>query len=67
MPMVRRTLATMLLLVVAALALGAAPASADDAGDEAGFLALLAEDVVHDTNQGAREVGREPFRASCPG
>ena len=30
-------------------------------GDEAGFLALLAEDVVHDINQGGREVGREPF------
>ena len=41
MPTVRRTLATMLLLVVGTLALGAAPASADDAGDEAGFLARL--------------------------
>ncbi len=41
MPMVRRTLATMLLLVVGTLALGAAPAGADDAGDEAGFLARL--------------------------
>ncbi len=30
-------------------------------GDEAGFLALLAEDVVHDINQGGREVGREAF------
>ncbi|HZH45145.1 MAG TPA: ketosteroid isomerase-related protein [Roseococcus sp.] len=32
-----------------------------NAGDEAGFLALLAEDVVHDINQGGREVGREAF------
>jgi hypothetical protein len=41
MQMVRRTLATMLLLMVGTLALGAAPASADDAGDEAAFLARL--------------------------
>ncbi len=32
-----------------------------NAGDEAAFLALLAEDVVHDINQGGREVGREAF------
>jgi steroid delta-isomerase-like uncharacterized protein len=32
-----------------------------NAGDEAAFLALLAEDVVHDVNQGGREVGREAF------
>ncbi len=32
-------------------------------GDWAGMLALLAQDVVHDLNQGAREVGREAFAA----
>ncbi|MGI6246498.1 MAG: ketosteroid isomerase-related protein [Pseudochelatococcus sp.] len=32
-------------------------------GDVEDFLALLAEDVVHDINQGGREVGREAFRA----
>ncbi len=32
-----------------------------NAGDEAAFLALLAGDVVHDINQGGREVGREAF------
>ncbi len=32
-----------------------------NAGDEAAFLALLAEDVVHDVNQGGREVGRDAF------
>ena len=32
-----------------------------NAGDEAGFLALLTDDVVHDINQGGREVGREAF------
>lgn len=30
-------------------------------GDMDTFLGLLAEDVVHDINQGAREVGREAF------
>jgi steroid delta-isomerase-like uncharacterized protein len=30
-------------------------------GDEAAFLALLTEDVVHDINQGGREHGREAF------
>jgi steroid delta-isomerase-like uncharacterized protein len=30
-------------------------------GDWNGMLALLAEDVVHDLNQGARETGREAF------
>lgn len=29
--------------------------------DWSGFLALLADDVIHDLNQGAREVGREAF------
>ncbi|MFZ5655792.1 MAG: ketosteroid isomerase-related protein [Pseudomonadota bacterium] len=32
-------------------------------GDREGMLALLAEDVVHDLNQGPRETGREAFRA----
>ena len=30
-------------------------------GDWDGMLALLADDVVHDLNQGARETGREAF------
>ena len=30
-------------------------------GDWEGMLAMLSEDVVHDLNQGAREVGREAF------
>jgi steroid delta-isomerase-like uncharacterized protein len=34
-----------------------------NAGDGAGMLALLSDDVVHDINQGAREVGRERFAA----
>ncbi len=32
-------------------------------GDVEGFLALLADDVVHDINQGERQVGKEAFRA----
>lgn len=32
-------------------------------GDWEGMLALLADDVVHDLNQGARETGREAFAA----
>jgi steroid delta-isomerase-like uncharacterized protein len=32
-----------------------------NAGDMEGFLSLLTEDVVHDINQGEREVGREAF------
>jgi steroid delta-isomerase-like uncharacterized protein len=31
--------------------------------DQAGMLALLADDVAHDINQGARELGRERFAA----
>ncbi len=31
-------------------------------GDREATLALLSEDVVHDLNQGAREVGRAAFR-----
>lgn len=34
-----------------------------NAGDREAMLALLTEDVVHDINQGAAEVGRETFRA----
>jgi steroid delta-isomerase-like uncharacterized protein len=34
-----------------------------NAGDAAGMLALLSDDVVHDINQGARELGRERFAA----
>ncbi len=30
-------------------------------GDRAGFLALLAEDVIHDVSQGEREIGRAAF------
>ncbi|MBX9700518.1 MAG: nuclear transport factor 2 family protein [Acetobacteraceae bacterium] len=37
--------------------------AAFDAGDREGMLALLAEDVAHDVNQGPREVGRDAFRA----
>jgi len=32
-------------------------------GDREAMLALLAEDVAHDPNQGPRETGREAFRA----
>ena len=32
-------------------------------GDWEGMLALLADDVAHDLNQGGRESGRETFRA----
>jgi len=32
-------------------------------GDRETMLALLSENVVHDLNQGARETGRETFRA----
>jgi steroid delta-isomerase-like uncharacterized protein len=32
-------------------------------GDREAMLALLADDVVHDLNQGPRETGREAFRA----
>lgn len=32
-------------------------------GDRAGMLALLADDVAHDVNQGGREVGRDAFAA----
>jgi steroid delta-isomerase-like uncharacterized protein len=34
-----------------------------NAGDSEGMLACLAEDVVHDVNQGMRRTGKEAFRA----
>ncbi|MBB5236201.1 ketosteroid isomerase-related protein [Deinococcus budaensis] len=34
-----------------------------NAGDAAGMLGLLAEDVRHDINEGETQVGVEPFRA----
>ncbi|WP_185961208.1 ketosteroid isomerase-related protein [Telmatospirillum sp. J64-1] len=37
--------------------------AAFNAGDVEGFLALLTDDVVHDINQGGREVGKEAFAA----
>jgi steroid delta-isomerase-like uncharacterized protein len=35
--------------------------AAFNAGDFAGMLDLVTDDVIHDINQGAREVGREAF------
>ncbi len=32
-------------------------------GDSEGMLALLADDVIHDVNQGERRIGKEKFRA----
>jgi steroid delta-isomerase-like uncharacterized protein len=37
--------------------------AAFNAKDVTGFLALLAEDVVHDINQGGREQGKKAFAA----
>ena len=34
-----------------------------NSGDREAFLALLTEDVVHDINQGGREVGKAAFRS----
>lgn len=34
-----------------------------NSGDREAFLALLADDVVHDINQGGSETGREVFRS----
>ncbi len=34
-----------------------------NAGDEAAFMALLTDDVVHDINQGEREIGKAAFAA----
>ena len=36
--------------------------AAFNAGDSAGMLACLAEDVVHDVNQGSRRTGKAAFR-----
>jgi steroid delta-isomerase-like uncharacterized protein len=37
--------------------------AAFNAGDMDTFLSLLTEDVIHDTNQGSREIGKAPFIA----
>ncbi|MBA1189999.1 SnoaL-like domain-containing protein [Pseudomonas entomophila] len=37
--------------------------AAFNAGDMPGFLALLSEDVVHDINQGERQMGKQAFAA----
>jgi steroid delta-isomerase-like uncharacterized protein len=37
--------------------------AAFNAGDEAAFLDLLADDVAHDINQGERQVGKAAFAA----
>ena len=37
--------------------------AAFNAGDMDKFLSLLTEDVIHDTNQGSREIGKAPFIA----
>ncbi len=46
-----------------AQALIAAYYAAFNAGDAPSMLALLTDDVAHDINQGAREVGRDRFAA----
>src|SRR3546814_16549136 len=35
-------------------------------GDREAMLSMLTDEVAHDWNQGAREVGREAFRALLP-
>lgn len=37
--------------------------AAFNAGDMDAFLDLVTEDVIHDINQGEREIGRDAFRA----
>lgn len=37
--------------------------AAFNAGNREGMLALLTDDVIHDVNQGGREVGKGAFRA----
>jgi steroid delta-isomerase-like uncharacterized protein len=37
--------------------------AAFESGDREAMLALLAEDVAHDVNQGGREIGKAAFRA----
>lgn len=39
--------------------------AAFNAGDTEGLLACLADDVVHDVNQGVRRPGKEAFRVFC--
>ncbi len=34
-----------------------------NAGDNAGMLACLGEDIAHDINQGERQIGKQAFRA----
>lgn len=46
-----------------AIALVSAYLDAFNRGDRAAMLALLADDVAHDINQGGREVGRDAFAA----
>lgn len=36
-----------------------------NSGDIEAFVAQVTDDVVHDINQGGREVGKEAFRAFC--
>ncbi len=47
----------------AALALLDRYYSAFNAGDWEGMLACLSDDVAHDINQGARQVGKDAFRS----
>ncbi len=47
----------------AALALLDRYYTAFNAGDWEGMLACLSQDVVHDINQGARQVGKDAFRS----
>lgn len=47
----------------AAAALIRAYLDAFNRGDRAAMLALLSDDVIHDINQGGREVGRDAFAA----
>jgi steroid delta-isomerase-like uncharacterized protein len=49
--------------MIATEALVRAYYAAFNAGDRAAMLGLLAEDVVHDVNQGGRRQGKEAFRA----
>lgn len=37
--------------------------AAFNAGDMDKFLSLLTDDVIHDTNQGSRDIGKAPFQA----
>jgi len=36
-----------------------------NSGDIAGMLACVADDVVHDVNQGERRIGKDKFHAFC--